>query len=441
MESEMIHDDRLPPHNMEAERAVLGSILIDPDCLDDVRALIEPSDFFRDEHQWVYEAMLAVAPGVDEVTVAQELAGKDGRLEGIGGAAYLSHLVAIVPTSVHAEHYANIVSRLAFIRKLIDSAGRIAAMGYEAPADTMELYVKALEELNRLEPLDKQEIIDPQGHAEAMLSMISRRRDKELDSVPFGYRDLDDSIGGMCGGDFVIIGARPSVGKSQVLLEVALHNAKQGRPVLYSSAEMSLAQIAEREIVMKAGVDIRKLRSGELTEPEWGKAQEVVAEVGGIPLYLLEGRLSVASIAQKAKLLKQTKGLRLVIVDYIQLLRDRSDRKVGDNLRERIGYISSGLKNIARDLDIPVLAACQLNREVEMQPNHRPMLSNLKESGDLEQDADVVLLLHRPELYDPNKDKGILEIRVAKNRQLGVEGIVKLVWIKDAHRYEDMVKG
>jgi replicative DNA helicase len=431
--------DKLPPHCIEAEEAVLGSILIDPERLNDVRAIIGSEDFFRDRNQWIFEAMLNLDGGVDQITVTKELE-RIGKLDAIGGAAYLSHLVSITPTSLHARHYAEVVKRESFRRDIISTAGQIAALGYEGDGDSMGLFLRAQDTLSKLEPQGREEIIKPKEHAELMLAMLCQRREKRFDGISFGYKDLDDFIGGMYGGDFVIVGARPSVGKSQLLLEIALHNAKFGEGVLFASAEMSITQLTEREVVMGTGIDIRRLRKGALSEFEWDKAQEVVAEVSDIPLYFLAGKLSVGSIMQKAKVLKQTKGLDLVLVDYIQLLKDRADKRCGDNLRERIGYISNSLKNAAHDLEIPVIAASQFSRGVETREGHRPMLSDLKESGDLEQDADVVLLLHRPELYDPDKDKGILEIGIAKTRQLGLQGVVKLVWVEKEHKYRDITR-
>lgn len=434
-------EDKLVPHSIDAEEAVLGSIIVDADCFSEVKTIINARAFYRETNRWVFEAMESLidkGSKVDQLTLSQELTDK-GQLEQIGGLAYLSHLVNATPTSVHAQYYARIVAKEFYRREMITTGAKIASIAYAGNGDSMELFLRAQEALKKLEPDDKEEIINPKQHAEDMLTMLSLRKEKHFDRALFGYRDLDDFTGGMYGGDFVIVGARPGVGKSQSLLEITLYNAKYlGKTVLFASAEMSLAQIAEREIVMESGIDMRRLRSGSLTDQDWDIAQEVVEKVAGMPLYFIKGKLSVASISQKAKLLKQTKGLNLVVVDYIQLLRDRSDKKVGDNLRERIGYISNGLKNLAKDLDIPVLAACQLNREVEGRPGHRPMLSDLRESGELEQDADMVLLLHRPELYDTSKDKGIMEIGIAKIRQLGTQGVVRLIWVEKEHRYRDI---
>ena len=437
-----MEQNRLAPYCIEAEEAILGSILIDPDSFFDVRSIVEPTDFFREKNRWVFDAMVAIVDRgevPDQIAVWTELR-RWGKLDEVGGPAYLSHLIANTPPSVYAKHYAQIVAKESFRRRMITTGARIAAIAYEGNGDSMDLYVQGLETMVQLQPENKEEIVNPEQHAEIMLDMLSRRRERRSDNVLFGYRGLDDFIGGMYGGDFVIIGARPAVGKSQLLLEIGLHNAKSGRRVLFASAEMSRIQLAERQVVMGAGIDIRRLRRGELAEPEWDKAQAVVHETANIPFYLLTGKLSAMNIIQEAKILKQTAGLDLVLVDYIQLLRDRADKKAGDTLRERIGFVSSILKNGARDLDIPIVAASQLSRGVESRPGHRPMVADLKESGDLEQDADVVLLLHRPELYEPDKDNGVLEIGIPKVRQLGLQGVVKLVWVGKEHRYRDTAK-
>ena len=271
-----------------------------------------------------------------------------------------------------------------------------------------------------------------------MLTTLASRKEQKYNSLPYGYAGLDKILGGMYSGEFIIIGARPSVGKSQLMLEIALNTAKHGHTVLFASAEMSMEQLNDRELSMKTGISMQRIRQGRLSDMEWGKVQGIVAEIADTPIYFIPARLRADNIVNRAKSLKQMKGLSLVVVDYIQLLSDKTDRKVNDNLRERIGYVSNVMKNMAVELSISVIAASQLNREVEMRQEHRPMLSDLKESGDLEQDADVVLLLHRPELYDANKDKGILEIGIAKTRQLGMQGIVKLVWLEKEHRYVDM---
>ncbi len=429
--------EMMVPHSSEAEAAVLGSVLIDPEVLDLVAPIVRVEDFLDERHRTIFKAMKDLGYGVDQLTLAADLQRK-GKSEQAGGLAYLSQLVNDTPTSVNAEHYARIVADTSYQRRVIEVAGTLAQMGYKGGTGPAALYGEAQGLLSKLAPDDAGDVVGPIEHAEAMVSMLSRRRDKEVEAVAFGYPALDALSGGTWPGDLVLVGARPSVGKSQVLLEIALHNATLGRPVLFASAEMSLDQLMERELCMQAGLDMRRLRRGELSDDEWGRAQTVVAKVAGMPLHFLSGKLTVTGIAQRAQALKNSRGLALVVVDYVQLLHDRRDARAGDTLRERVGFISGSLKAIAVDCQVPVIAASQFNRAVEARDGHLPMLADLKESGDLEQDADMILLLHRPELYEQKPENaGVLMMKVGKNRQTGVTGVVKLAWNARKHRYED----
>lgn len=429
--------EMMVPQSPEAEVAVLGSILIDSEALDLVAPIVKSEDFLDERNRTIFRVMKDIGEGVDQLTLAAELQ-RRGKVDEAGGLAYLSRLVGDTPTSVNAEHYARIVAHTSYQRRLIEVAGKLAQIGYKGGTAPAALYGEAQGILSKMAPDDAGGVVGPDEHAEAMLAMLCKRRDRESEGVPFGYRELDNLSGQMWPGDLVLVGARPSVGKSQFLLEVALHNANLGRSVLFASAEMSLDQLMERELCMEAGLDMRRLRRGELSDNEWGQAQAVVAKVADMPLHFLSGKLTVSCIAQKANYLKNGKGLGLVVVDYVQLLHDRRDSGAGDTLRERVGFISGSLKAIATDCQVPVIAASQFNRAVEARDGHLPMLADLKESGDLEQDADMILLLHRPELYEQKPDNaGVLMTKVGKNRQTGVTGVVKLAWSARKHRYVD----
>lgn len=431
-----MYQEKLPPHNIDAEEAVLGSCLVDPEQLPVVMEIITPEDFFREINRWVFEAMVELGEGLNQITVGDKLK-EYGKLESIGGPVYLSHLVSILPTSVHAKYYADIISRLSYCRKMITAAGKIAALGYEAHGNTEEMMDKAHGIITDIEPVYSNDIINPPEHAERMFEMITRRRENTDHGLYFGYRDLDNFVGGIYPGNLVIVGGRPGTGKSNIMQEIALENANIGKHVLIASREMSLEEFDERHIQMETGIGIEKLRCGNYTPQDWDKLQALVEEVNGKPLVYLEGSFGVDNIGRKAAALKRNEGLDLIIVDYIQLLRDRNERKSGDTLRERIGYISNTLKSIATELKVPVIAASQLNRNVEGREDKRPTMSDIKESGDIEQDSDIIILLHRPEIYDPLKEPGIMNVIVAKHRQLGVTGLRKLVWRKDYHRYGD----
>lgn len=422
----------LAPHNWEAEEAVLGSILVDPDCLMDVMTVLKASDFYREKNAWIYESMVRVGEGVNQITVAQDLA-ISGKLEPVGGAGVLSRLVERVPTSVHATYYAQIVADTSYQRKLISVVSRMAKAAYSHKGDRQSLYAKAHELLNEVQPGGKTDLVGPQEHAEVMASNANRDR-KAASVVHFGYGNLDTWTGGMHAGNLVIIGARPGAGKSQIEQEIATFNADRKRTVLVASAEMSLDEWDERQIAMECGMSISSQRSRRPNAREEKAIMALVARTAERPLHFLRGSLTVANIESQARYLAETSGLSLILVDYLQLL---ADTVSGDSIREKVGFISRSLKRLARDCECPCIVASQLNRKVEERGDKRPVLSDLKESGDIEQDADLVLLLHRPEMYEAGKEPGLCHVYIAKQRQGGKVGKVVLKWDDRASRYRD----
>lgn len=438
-------DSKLPPHNIEAEEAVLGSLLVDPGAVVDVSSIITSSDFYREKNAWVFEACQAVAGGLNQITVAHELHTK-GKLEMVGGAGYLSLLVERLPTSLHAEHYAKIVSNLAYCRRVIQLGGRIAAKGYEAEGTPTELFEACHEALNELHPSQITDIVSPTDHANRLFGMLMHRKDKTEAAVTMGWPGLDRFLGGLYPGNFVVIGARPYMGKSQILQEIALNNTviRDGDPeskvlkkALIASAEMSVEEFDEREIA-GFGVPIDRLRSGQLEQTEWDKVFNLVGELAHRPMYFLEGRLTIDHIYQRAQLLQRTEGLDLIIIDYIQLLRDTVTRKGDSATRDKVSAISAGMKQMAQELKVPVVTASQLNREVEFRKDKMPVLADLRESGTIEQDADVVIMLTRPEVYDPDDEPGVLYLNVAKARQIGRTRLLRFIWREDHHCYGEM---
>lgn len=425
---------KLPPHSVEAEEAVLGSILVEPELLGDVLGVVKSSDFYREKNAWIFEAMLK-AGSPDQISVCQELASA-GRLEAVGGPAFLSFLVGRLPTSMYAEHYSEIVARLAQHRRFIAAAGQIAAIGYEAGGDISEAYGKIRSIIDNLAPEGGGDLMTPKEHAELVLKIASDWKDhKEI--VQFGYAPLDKVTGGMAGGDFVVVGARAGVGKSQVLQEVALHNGYRQKCVLFASAEMPKEQLTEREIAMATHKSIVELRRGRASSDDWESIGELAQAVSTMPLYVLSGSVTLQRVSRRAKALKQTQDLSLICFDHIQIVARKLGKDCGDTLREKVGYVTAFLKSLALELDVPVLTACQLSRQVEAREGHAPMLSDLQESGSIEQDADMVLLLHRPDMYPKCKDdeKGLLYVRLAKHRQGGQETAIRLKWYPDQRRY------
>jgi replicative DNA helicase len=427
-----MQEGKLPPHNVEAEEAVIGSILVSPDALGDVIGIVKVKDFYREKNAWVYEAMLKV-DGINQITVAQELA-QAGRLEAVGGAGYLSLCVERCPGSFHAEHYAGIVARLAQCRRMISAAGQIAAIGYEAETDLTVAYGKVRQIVDGLAPRESgSDLRSPKDQAEAIMQISSDWQEKR-ETVRFGYPSLDRITGGMSGGDMIIVGARTTVGKSTILQEVALHNAYHDKTVLFASVEMSQRQLLERQISMHTHKDIVELRN-RATQEDWAKIGELADIVSKMPLHVLPGDVTLEKLARHAKTLKETKELKLICFDHVQFIARRL--RTSDTLREKVGYVTNFLKSLAEELDIPVLAACQLNRAVEARDGHKPMLADLQESGSIEQDADMVLLLHRPELYDKCKaeDRGFMFVKIAKDRQGGRDDIIRLKWYAKQRHY------
>lgn len=380
--------EKLPPHNIEAEEAVLASVLIDSSSLVDVGTLLSPQDFYREKNKWIFEAMLKLGSTCNQLTLAHELE-VTGKLEQVGGNIYLAQVVERCPSSAYAEAYAKIVRDLGYCRRVINMGARMAAMGYEAVGTPTELFERCHETLNEIEPTQITDIVGPKEHADRFLEMLLHRRDQTEKPIVMGWSNLDQFLGGLYAGNFVVVGARPYMGKSEFLFQVALHNCLgkkrdngeyiiPPKKVLIASAEMSVDEFDEREAGMY-GVPVDRLRSGALEKTEWDKLFELVAEISTRPMYFLEGRLTIDHIYQRAQLLQRTEGLDMVIVDYIQLLRDTAFRRGESATRERVSAISHGMKQMARELKIPVLTASQLNREVEGRENKMPLLSDLRE--------------------------------------------------------------
>ncbi len=434
--------DKLPPFDAAAEQSVIGSLLIDGNCMVGLSLLLKPGDFFRDKHGWIYAACQALydrAEAMNQITVAHELE-RDGKLDEVGGAAYLAECVSVVPTSMHAEHYAKIVARTALMRRLIQAGGQIVRLGYEANADTEGTLGKADELLYALRDgqdvkgfVHIREILD--GCAEEMTAPKGER--KEASRLLTGFVDLDRILGGLHASDLIIMAARPGMGKTSFVLDIARHAAlREQAHVGIFSLEMSRGQLAQRLMAGYGGVDLQRLMLGRLHEAEERRVLEAMGELSEAAIFVDDSASQrVSDIRAKAKLLKDRYGLDLVIVDYVGLVHGSGRH---ENRTQEVGQISRALKGLAREVDVPVLVCAQLSRAVENRVPHVPMLSDLRESGDLEQDADVVLFIYREDHYS-NEDewsrknplkpypKGIADIIVAKHRN-GPTGQCSLVF-------------
>jgi len=446
--------ERLPPHDVEAEEAVLASLLIDSEAVVKITPLIRPDDFFREKNGWIFEACLALwnrNEAVNQITVSHELARRE-RLEGAGGHAYLSQLVSDLPTTVGVEDYARIVARDAVYRRLISAAGQIAQAAYKGGPDLEGVLTRA-ETL--LLALRSGEALRDFVHIRELLGDYPRHPDLAAEGPPgairTGFVDLDTLLGGLKRSDLIIVAARPSMGKSALGLHFA-RNAAVGQHarVAVFTLEMSADQIAQRTVSSEANVDSTRLRLGEHTEAEERRVNHAVGVLSECEIYIDDSPvLTIGEMRSKLRRFAADRGLDLVIVDYLQLM--QGETRARDNRVQEISFISRSLKGIARELDVPVVALSQLSRAVESRQPHIPMLSDLRESGSIEQDADVVAFIYREDAYMRREEwqdahpgvsgraypEGIAQIIVAKHRN-GPTGIVELRFVSRFARFEDL---
>ena len=449
-----MYAEKLLPHDLEAEEAVVGSVLIDGDCFSRVAPYIKAGDFYRERNQLCFaacEALFQRDEAIDQVTLARELS-RASQLETVGGMAYLSHLISVTPTSAHSEHYANVVARTATMRKLIDVASRISAMGYEDTGDVdatlrqaedVLFTVRGADTRRGFVPLrqiydqyleDRAAIIDPIG--------------ENTGPVMLGYTDLDELLGGLQRSDLMIVGARPSLGKSTLALNICVNAAKNGSTTGVFSLEMSREQLALRILSSEAEIDSHRLRLGLYTEAEEQRLIDAIGQLSDLPVYIddtpFQGMIEMRS---KARRLMLEHGLDLLVVDYLQLIEGRG-RGGNENRVQEISEISRSLKGMARDLNIALITCSQLSRGVEQRTGHRPVLSDLRDSGSIEQDADVVMFIHRDDLYYTEEEwdqqfpgrpypRNITDLIVAKHRN-GPTGTVQLLFRDNLVRFDSL---
>ncbi|MCL4499405.1 MAG: replicative DNA helicase [Chloroflexi bacterium] len=412
--------DKPVPHNLEAEEATLGCLLIDRDAIIKVASFLRPEDFFSERNGVLYRVRLDLydhqRPG-DFVTICDELE-RRGQLEAVGGAAYVSSLVSAVPTAVHIEHYAHIVERTAIMRRLISAAGQIAALGYEDRADVTETLDEATQILYRVAERRLSQEFTPLSVALTryfeQIDYIHQHKGEIL-GVPAGFADLDKLTGGFHPSDLIILAGRPAVGKTALALTVARNAAVRfHQPVAIFSLEMSTDQLVQRLLSSEANVDSQRLRNGYVDDYEWRRISEALGVLSEAPIYIDDtAGLSALELRTKARRLKSEADIRMIIVDYLQLMQGRGL----DNRVQEVAEISRGLKVLARELSVPVIALSQLSRAIEHRQDHRPLLSDLRESGSIEQDADIVMFVHREELYNTATEKlARADIIIAKHR-------------------------
>ncbi len=433
--------DKMAPHNVEAEEAVLGSLLIDPEAIFRVSPFLRPDDFYIVKNGWIYEAILSLherRQPADFVTVCDELENR-GQLEEVGGPAYITYLINAVPTSIHVEAYAHIVERTAIRRRLISAASQIASFAYQEDQNVDEVIDRAESVLFSVSQRRASRDLVPIRQVVAdyydRIAYLYEHRGEPL-GVPTGFIDLDRLLGGLQRSDLVIIAARPGVGKTSLMLAIALAAArKYKQKVAIFSLEMSSEQLVQRLMSSETGIDSQRLRLGDLHEDEWPTFVEAAGRLSDTMLFIDDTPgLSAMQLRTKARRLHAEYGLDLIMVDYLQLMSGdfRSENRV-----QEISYISRSLKGLARELNVPLVAASQLSRAVEQRHDKRPILSDLRESGSIEQDADVVMFIYRDEMYNPDTElKNIADIIVAKHRH-GPTGTVQLFFRKQLAQFLD----
>ncbi len=434
--------DKLQPHNIEAEEAILGSLLIDTDAIIHISTFLKPNDFYVQRLAWVYEAILDLherRQPADLVTLTDELARRD-QLDEIGGAAYLTSLINATPSSIHVEYYGRIVERTAVLRRLIDGAGQIAQLAYQDSEDADEIVDRAEEIIFGVS--ERRVDRDLRPIKQVLDSFYDRieylhQHQGEIVGIPTGLSDLDKLLGGLQRSDMVVMAGRPGMGKTSLALSIALQSARrwQKRVALFS-LEMSDEQLVQRLVSAETGIDSQRLRLGNIKSDEWTTFYQAIRLLSESMIFIDDTpSISVLELRTKARRLHAEHGLDLLIVDYLQLMRGGTRN---ENRQQEISFISRSIKGLARELNIPILALSQLSRQVESRHDKRPMLSDLRESGSIEQDADVVLFIYRDDVYNPETEfPNIAEIIVSKHRS-GPTGVFSVYFKKQLAQFVDL---
>ncbi|HYZ92687.1 MAG TPA: replicative DNA helicase [Actinomycetota bacterium] len=430
---------RVPPHSVEAEESVLGAMLLSETSISDVLEKLRSDDFYKPAHRRIFESVVSLfgrGEAVDSVTAAEELR-RAGALEEVGGKPYLFHLVNSVPAASNASYYARIVEETALLRRMIEATQQAAAMAFES-SDDVDNIVDQVEQM--IFSVAQRRLGDRFAHIRDLLHEHLEQvealqlRGASVTGVPSGFIDLDNLTSGLQPSNLVIVAARPSFGKTSFALNIAQQAATEhGVPVAIFSLEMSKMELVQRLVCAEALVDVHKLRTGNLSDQDWSRLATAVGRLADAPVYIDDTEaVTVLEIRAKARRLKQKHGLGLVIVDYLQLM---SGPRRSENRQQEISEISRSLKILARELEVPVIAVSQLSRAVEARQDKRPMLADLRESGAIEQDADLVIFIYRDEVYNPDSpDKGTVEILLSKHRN-GPVGRLKLTFLQNYTKF------
>ena len=435
-------DPRVTPHNLDAEQSTLGGMLLSQEAVAEVFETVSGSDFYAPKHELIFNAILSLfgkGEPTDVIAVSDEL-NKAGTLVKAGGADYLHSLTSYVPTAANASYYAKIVSDKAILRRLIDAGTRIAQSGYDSQGEVEDLVNQAQADVYQVSKMSsKEDYIALSDSIEAAIQEIetAQKRGGELTGIPTGFTDLDALTHGLHPGQLIIVAARPAVGKSTFALDMARTAAvKYNKPTIFFSLEMGRAEIAMRMLSAESSIYLQSMRKGTVTEGDWTRLAAARGRINDAPLFIDDSpNMSLVEIRAKCRRLAQQVDLKMVVIDYIQLM--SSGKKV-ESRQQEVSEFSRALKLLAKELKIPVVALSQLNRQAEQAKDKRPELSHLRESGSLEQDADVVVLLHREGIYERDHPKaGEADLILAKQRN-GPTGTVTVAFHGQYSRFVNM---
>lgn len=435
--------DRIPPQNIEAEQAVLGAIFLEPSSLIITSEVLIPEDFYRSAHQKIFRVMLKLndeGKAVDLITVTEDLAATKA-LEEVGGIMYLSELAGSVPTAANVEYYARIVEEKSLLRRLIRTATNIAQEGYSREDEVEDLLGEAeksiMEVAQRKNGGSFENIKDVLVRTYDNIEVLANRKG-DVTGIPTGFAELDRMTAGFQRNDLIIVAARPSVGKTAFALNIAQNVAtKTDENVAIFSLEMGAEQLVMRMLCAEGNINAQNLRTGDLTDEDWRKLTMAMGSLSNAGIYIDDTPgIRIGEIRAKSRRLKQEHGLGMIMIDYLQLI--QGNGRSGENRQQEVSEISRSLKALARELEVPVIALSQLSRGVESRQDKRPMMSDIRESGSIEQDADIVAFLYRDDYYDKeSENKNIIEIIIAKQRN-GPVGTVSLAFVKEYNKFVNL---
>src|SRR5690625_2658563 len=435
-------NERIPPHNIEAEQAVIGAVFLEPNAFSTAAERLTPADFYRASHQVIFEAMFSLfekGEPIDIVTVTTFLANSD-KLDIAGSVTYLTDIAGSVPTAANISYYSKIVEEKALLRRLIHTATNIVTETFAKEDEVSEvldeaersiLEVSSRQNASAFKPI-KDVLIDVYDNIEQLHNAKS-----DVTGIPTGYRDLDRMTSGFQRNDLIIIAARPSMGKTAFALNIAQNVAiKTTENVAIFSLEMGAEQLVQRMLCAEGNIDSQRLRTGKLEQDDWGKLTMAMGSLSHAGIYIDDAPgIRVTDIRSKCRRLKQEHGLGMIIIDYLQLIQGSERSK--ENRQQEVSEISRSLKSLARELEVPLIALSQLSRGVEARQDKRPMMSDLRESGSIEQDADIVGFLYRDDYYDNESEQQNIEIILAKQRN-GPTGTVELAFVKEFNKFVDL---